>query len=100
MKELTVGVRLAEECKRSGIENENDSIIKEIKVITEINTRRFPRKNVTMWRNKSARKCPKSSVLQRRWSLVIIIIIIIIITIPHRKNSNSILTAPSRTTWA
>ena len=81
----------------------NVSIIKEIKVITEINTRRFPRKNVTMWRNKSARKCPKSSVLQRRWSLVIIIIIIIIIiliTIPHQKNSNSIMTAPPRTTWA
>ena len=34
MKELTVGVRLAEECKRSGIENENDSIIKEIKILT------------------------------------------------------------------
>ena len=78
----------------------NVSIIKEIKIITEINTRRFPRKNVTMWRNKSARKCPKSSVLQRRWSPVIIIIIIIIITIPHQKNSNSIVTAPPRTTWA
>ena len=70
------------------------------KAITKIKTRRFPRRNVTMWRNKSARKCPKSSVLQRRWSLVIIIIIIIIFTILHHKNSNSIMTAPPRTTWA
>ena len=73
------------------------------KAITKIKTRRFPRRNVTMWRNKSARKCPRSSVLQKRWSLVITIIIItiiIIVTIPHHKNSKMIITAPPRTTWA